>query len=529
VGLTQPATCWKFLCAQSDEISFKAGEAIQVLERDDMFQDGWWKGRNASGQAGLFPQSYTSTNSPSSKPLSLKKASSASTPTGDHPVMKSTLAEIDTALKQSKHDSSFLSTHTPNSDEDDASIISRETTPAHHERDWDEHARARSVLAAKARAQIEKAASQEKERSRAKELEQAHYLKTNIYDDDYAPVAGLEFSDESEDEDVTRRDFPSDAPVADLAASIRSNRTSFPADAARIPLPPTEPSTPVSARQLRNSLTQSAAPALDTLGPGRQSPSPSVTSRRSSRTKSEPPVPALPASLAELSAVDSAKKGTSRSSSRSSYLRRKSSNKSLSSSKQTNGNGNGSDVFGGPRTDSPRVLDTEVFPTPSLGELPQPIAQPLDRSLSSQTATATNGVNRRTSYRKTPVNASATPIAAQHMSPSPEPSPSHLGRSQAARDPLRYSANSQVAPQTPASVTSESRPPSQMGSTLGGTQSIRTNDTSPRSSIGKSAAGADPRTWTVEQVVDWGRGKGFDATTLSKFAGGFCWPSFDED
>ncbi|KAI0832877.1 hypothetical protein BC628DRAFT_1348696 [Trametes gibbosa] len=49
-----------------DEVSFKVGDRIEVIEKDDLYGDGWWQGRNPAGQSGLFPQSYTSPNPPSS-------------------------------------------------------------------------------------------------------------------------------------------------------------------------------------------------------------------------------------------------------------------------------------------------------------------------------------------------------------------------------------------------------------------------------------------------------------------------------
>jgi hypothetical protein len=42
-----------------DEVSFKAGEAILVVEKDDAYGDGWWQGSNQRGETGLFPFSYT--------------------------------------------------------------------------------------------------------------------------------------------------------------------------------------------------------------------------------------------------------------------------------------------------------------------------------------------------------------------------------------------------------------------------------------------------------------------------------------
>ncbi|KAH7887418.1 hypothetical protein F5I97DRAFT_1860224 [Phlebopus sp. FC_14] len=47
-----------------DEIAFRAGQPIEVLEKDDQYNDGWWQGRNLDGKIGLFPQSYTTPAAP---------------------------------------------------------------------------------------------------------------------------------------------------------------------------------------------------------------------------------------------------------------------------------------------------------------------------------------------------------------------------------------------------------------------------------------------------------------------------------
>lgn len=47
-----------FHAENSDELSFEHGEYITVLEKDDQFGDGWWKGMNEAGEEGLFPASY---------------------------------------------------------------------------------------------------------------------------------------------------------------------------------------------------------------------------------------------------------------------------------------------------------------------------------------------------------------------------------------------------------------------------------------------------------------------------------------
>ncbi|KAF7307159.1 hypothetical protein MIND_00509500 [Mycena indigotica] len=57
-----------FVPEHEDEVPFEVGERIEVVERDDEFGDGWWRGRNLAGKVGLFPQSYTTTVPPPDAP-----------------------------------------------------------------------------------------------------------------------------------------------------------------------------------------------------------------------------------------------------------------------------------------------------------------------------------------------------------------------------------------------------------------------------------------------------------------------------
>ncbi|KAF8165856.1 hypothetical protein B0H34DRAFT_794189 [Crassisporium funariophilum] len=58
-----------FLPEHEDEVTFHAGERIEVVEKDDMYGDGWWQGRNLAGKVGLFPVSYTAPAPPSAEAL----------------------------------------------------------------------------------------------------------------------------------------------------------------------------------------------------------------------------------------------------------------------------------------------------------------------------------------------------------------------------------------------------------------------------------------------------------------------------
>lgn len=49
-----------FHAENADELSFEQGMWVDVVEKDDEFGDGWWRGRVAKvgGASGLFPASY---------------------------------------------------------------------------------------------------------------------------------------------------------------------------------------------------------------------------------------------------------------------------------------------------------------------------------------------------------------------------------------------------------------------------------------------------------------------------------------
>ncbi|WFC94942.1 hypothetical protein MBRA1_001580 [Malassezia brasiliensis] len=50
---------YNFEAENPDEVSFKVGEQIVVVEKDDAYGDGWFQGTNVRGETGLFPFSYT--------------------------------------------------------------------------------------------------------------------------------------------------------------------------------------------------------------------------------------------------------------------------------------------------------------------------------------------------------------------------------------------------------------------------------------------------------------------------------------
>ncbi|KAG1441543.1 hypothetical protein G6F56_011434 [Rhizopus delemar] len=49
-----------FEAENEDELNFCTGEPIVIIQKDDGFDDGWWKGKNTKGEEGLFPMNYIS-------------------------------------------------------------------------------------------------------------------------------------------------------------------------------------------------------------------------------------------------------------------------------------------------------------------------------------------------------------------------------------------------------------------------------------------------------------------------------------
>jgi len=90
-----------FLPENEDEVTFHAGERIEVIEKDDMYGDGWWQvwcikvgfirttddhlgqGRNLAGGVGLFPVSYTEPAPPATEtPVITSSPEPVSEPSG---------------------------------------------------------------------------------------------------------------------------------------------------------------------------------------------------------------------------------------------------------------------------------------------------------------------------------------------------------------------------------------------------------------------------------------------------------------
>ncbi|KAI0043502.1 hypothetical protein FA95DRAFT_1524163, partial [Auriscalpium vulgare] len=214
-----------------DEVSFRAGERIEVVERDDLYGDGWWQGRNLSGKVGLFPRSYTApappsvtgqTSAPPSAPPSAAPDSIATPRSGASPspnspppvaaqlqslpeepetgastpspsktdgeVMRATMTDVQKAIEQlgrkEDHDGSqsftFSSTHEDMTDHETENDTDAE------DGDVDFYKNTRQKLADRARMAVEQAAARDA-------ADHRNSLR--------APPIDVELSDESDGED----------------------------------------------------------------------------------------------------------------------------------------------------------------------------------------------------------------------------------------------------------------------------------------------------------------------------------------
>ncbi|KAG6864282.1 hypothetical protein C0991_010835 [Blastosporella zonata] len=106
-----------FLPEHEDEVSFHAGERIEVVEKDDLYGDGWWQGRNLAGKVGLFPQSYTAAAPPNtSTPESMTLSSSTDSST--------TATEASRTPLQPLQEDSESESPTPNNDNNSSTTAS---------------------------------------------------------------------------------------------------------------------------------------------------------------------------------------------------------------------------------------------------------------------------------------------------------------------------------------------------------------------------------------------------------------------
>ncbi|BEI83227.1 hypothetical protein CcaverHIS002_0310950 [Cutaneotrichosporon cavernicola] len=94
-----------FVAEHADELEFQGGDRIEVLERDEAFGDGWWKGRNTKGDEGLFPATYISEDPDAVPAGAFKKEDAAAN--GDDEALATPVASEAVASPNNDHSSLF--------------------------------------------------------------------------------------------------------------------------------------------------------------------------------------------------------------------------------------------------------------------------------------------------------------------------------------------------------------------------------------------------------------------------------------
>ncbi|WFD26266.1 hypothetical protein MNAN1_001243 [Malassezia nana] len=94
---------YNFDAENPDEVSFRVGERVRVIEKDDAYGDGWYQGTNERGETGLFPFSYTTYDESAAQMMVTGAQSTTAESSQAHAepgVLHSTMNDIDHALSE---------------------------------------------------------------------------------------------------------------------------------------------------------------------------------------------------------------------------------------------------------------------------------------------------------------------------------------------------------------------------------------------------------------------------------------------
>ncbi|GAA5964762.1 hypothetical protein JCM3765_002546 [Sporobolomyces pararoseus] len=481
-----------FEAENDDELAFEAGERIVVLERDDQYGDGWYQGRNPRGEVGLFPQSYTSNEPPAPEALggAISDANHEDGPSNDLSTLsKETSGPPQLNSREKLHSQDSTDRLNPNSmisarngnrvpslasssrrnsttsvgdDEDDSASLLRGSTgsgPNH-----------RAALAQKAMENAEEAAREEQERAerRKKEDEEAYERVRNA-----GLIEGLQLSDESDDDE--------DEPLAGTGAFPLSTTGEGGGLSRQVSKEGTQRLSP------HKSISRTSSNASASKRRDRADTQPSVYAESTySQSSLAPPlpdsstIPPLPGPA--VSAADA--------------LLDNSTPQDLTPVRT--------------REEEAVLAPSSTTLNPSQVELP---ASPLPTEDSSSQPVEPTTTSRP--HTPLPNTSPAVPAIAAFSTPKHVPAPLPISN-------LAFVAPAAASPTTSqASVLDQSRASSRLGAALTGEtspgpSSVRggtINDKEPMRDLP-----SDPLTWSVDDVVEWARQKGFDNLTLGKFA-----------
>lgn len=239
---------YNFEAENPDEVSFRVGERVLVVEKDEAYGDGWYQGTNERGETGLFPFSYTTTDESAALMMlnggfqseegaaqtapAAGAASQGTTAYGaqDRGVMHSTMNDIENALSE-LHTAEPQHTLSGGQTEDDV------------EREFQARAAARAELARNAQRSLqsqEEAAWQGPVGVGEPGTISNRQQTLSTTGGGVKPLAMFELSDESEDEDEDEDALPDQKTAPPTMAP----------EAPRVPPIPAGPAFPTAERSM---------------------------------------------------------------------------------------------------------------------------------------------------------------------------------------------------------------------------------------------------------------------------------------
>ncbi|KAH7343136.1 hypothetical protein B0J17DRAFT_165058 [Rhizoctonia solani] len=507
-----------FVPEHDDELEFRAGDRIEIMERDELYGDGWWQGR-VNGKTGLFPEAYTTRESPAlahGAPLHAL-AEEESDEEGERPnqargdEMAATLTDVQAAIEQlgvrgpagASRSFSFASTRTGGE---------TESEPDADDEDGSWHRTARTALAAAA-AKSNSNTPQEHwnppppiplEMSDESDDDDEHHIRGNdLLARAQSPHGTPTFPPKSPQYIVPSPSDPDRPESPPLTATVATFKSRMPSSPPRSQTPraisplgilPISPKKPLVSRApsvppLTDSPEES--PVIPPSEP--HSTPPETESHTPAQSTSVPVLPFAPAqSLA--AALRSASPGISSSSS----------------------------VV---RSSSPVVRSASPAHAPSITSLPTPVTPTLNRSPAPSVLSFTSGryVDRRSSspYPPPTNDLPLPPAGTHHMNGStasvytPSIAPKELSYPPATS---RRQTGATIGLPSPATSTSGTAP--DPSASLSPT-SARFRQASTSSDAATPSANTPPTVsapfsqtpasqWTVPQVIAWLQSKGFD-------------------
>ncbi|CAE6471462.1 unnamed protein product [Rhizoctonia solani] len=497
-----------FVPEHDDELEFRAGDRIEIVERDELYGDGWWQGR-VNGKTGLFPEGYTSREPPAlahGAPLhALAEEASddeerPNQPRGDE--MAATLTDVQAAIEQlgvrgpagASRSFSFASTRTGET----------ESEPDADDEDGSWHRTARTALAAAAA-------------KNNSDTPQDHWNPP--------PPIPLEMSDESEDEDDHIRGN-------DLIARAQSPHTNTPTFSPKSPqyiVPSPSDSRPESPPLTATATTfkgrmpasppRSQTPrATSPLGIAPISPKKPFVSR----TPSVPPLTDSPEDSPVL-AHSTPPEPESHTPSTSVPVPAYSLAAAFPSASP--GIGSSASIV---RSSSPAFRSASPAPAHSIASLPTPVTPTLSRSPAPSVLSFTSGrhVDRRSSSPYPPPT-SDLPALPVHMNGStasiytPSIAPRELSNTAPTSRKYTGATIGLPSPATSASGTAAA-PGASLSPTSTRFRQASTGSDAPTPSTTTPTVSAPfsqtPATqWTVPQVIAWLQSKGFDTDIQRAF------------